>query len=154
MILNSKFDVLRGWPREGALDEAFIAKVTGGVAVSLPPGTVVKVQTNGTDVDKASSPDLSSENAAAVWVVVEGNDDYSGTFTGKVVCLRANAMFKLDPANIAAGSYTPGAALSFDAGQWTVAAANDQVIGEVIEDNTAVDGTITVYYHGGAIKKV
>lgn len=151
-LLNNLFDILRGWPREGAIDETFSAHVSAGTAVSLPPGTVVAVQSDGT-VDKATTPDATAADAVETWVVVESNQDFSGSFLGKVVCLKENAMFRLDPANIAAGSYTPGTLLSFNAGQWKVAAAKDQVIGQVLVDNTAVDGTIRVMYTGGRAAK-
>lgn len=149
MLLNSKFDVLRGWPREGAIDESFVIKqTTPGTDDALPLGTVFKVGTDGKAV-AASTPNRSTTNAVATWIVVAGNDDFSSQFTHKVVGLRANAMFKLDPANIAAGTYTAGVKLSFSSGQWTAASTNNQVIGEVIEDLTAVDGTIIVMYTGG-----
>lgn len=143
MILESKFDVLRGWPKEGALDESFLA------AANIVSGTVVKVSTDGLTVVAATTADMTSGNPIPTWVVVEGTDDYSGTFVGKVVALRANAMLRLDPANMAAGSYTPGALLSFSAGQFKVAVAGDQVIGEVIKDDSAIDETVVVYYSGG-----
>ncbi len=152
MILNDKFDVLRGWPREGALDESFPAKKTAGVPVVLAPGDVVRMLPDGT-VDKATTPNLSAADPIAPWVVVEGTNDYSGRFTGKVVCLRANAMFRLDPANFIPGTYNRATLVSFDGGRFKVAAANDQVIGEVIANDVATDGTLTVYYHGGAIRK-
>jgi hypothetical protein len=43
--------------------------------------------------------------------------------------------------------------LSFNAGKWKPAAITEQVIGEVIKDDTAVDGTIVVYYDGGTAAK-
>jgi hypothetical protein len=85
----------------------------------------------------------------ATWVVIEGNDDFSGLFLQKAVCLRSNAMFRLDPANFNAGTYTPGVKLTFSTGKWQPAVTGNQIIGEVIEDSTAVDGTIVVYYSGG-----
>lgn len=149
MRLNSLFDVLRGWPREGAIDDAFLIHQTSPPAYdSLPLGTVVAVQSDGT-VAAATTPNRTSANAVATWVVVEGNDDYSAQFVNKVVALRSNAEFKLDPANFNAGSFTPGTKLTFSAGLWQVAIATNQIIGEVLADNTATDGTITVFYTGG-----
>lgn len=147
MKLESKFDVLRGWPREGAIEETFPAHKTAGVTDTLPPGTVVTLQSDGS-MAKADTP----TTVKPVWVVVEGTDDYSGTFTEKVVCLRSNAMFRLDPANFVAGSYTVGAAVSYGstAGKWMLAAgAANQIIGEVIKDDRAVDGTLVVMYTAG-----
>ncbi len=153
MILSSKFDVLRGGLREGSIDESFPVKVTAGVPVTLIPGTVVQLQPDGT-VDKATTPNMTNADAKAPWLVVEGNDDYSAKFVGKVVCLRNNVVVRLDPANFVPGTYPPTTPVSFDAGRFKVAAATNQIIGEVISNDTALDGTITVYFHGGAIAKV
>jgi len=149
MILNSKFDVLRGWPREGAIDEHFpINQTTPPTPDSLPLGTVVYVTATGTAA-AATTPNRSTTDAVSPWVVVAGNDDFSSQFVDKVVVLRANAEFKLDPANFNAGTYTPGTKLTFSAGKWQPATTNDQIIGEVLVDNTATDGTIDVFYTGG-----
>jgi hypothetical protein len=149
MILNSKFDVLRGWPREGAIDETFTIKQTvPGTDDALPLGTVVFVDTDGT-AKAASTPNRAAANAVATWVVVAGNDDFSSQFVHKVVGLRSNAEFKLDPANFNAGTYTPGVKLTFVSGKWQPSVAGNQIIGEVLQDLTATDGTIVVFYTGG-----
>lgn len=149
MILNSKFDVLRGWPREGAIDEHFLINQTVPLVDDLlPMGTVFTVNATGKAV-AASTPNRVTTNPVATWVVVAGNDDFSSQFVHKVVGLRANAEFKLDPANFNAGVYTPGVKLTFLAGKWQVAVAGNQIIGEVLQDNTATDGTIVVFYTGG-----
>lgn len=151
-LLNNLFDILRGWPREGAIDETFACHVTGGVPVVLPPGSVVTQQLDGS-VDKATTPGGGADSIPT-WVVVESNQDFSGQFLAKVVCLRSNAKFRLDPSNFAAGAYVVGSLLSFNLGQWKLAASGDQVIGEVMLDNRAVDGTLQVLYTGGVAKKV
>jgi len=149
MILNSKFDVLRGWPREGAIDESFTIKQTvPGTDDLLPLGTVISVTATGV-VAVTSTPNRATTNPVATWVVVAGNDDFSSQFVHKVVALRSNAEFKLDPANFNAGVYTPGTKLTFSAGKWQPAVAGNQIIGEVLQDNTATDGTIVVFYTGG-----
>lgn len=148
MQLNSKFDVLRGWPKEGALDETFTVYAPGGTPVELPSGTVIYKRTDGT-VDKADTPNRTTTNGVAVWVVVEGNDDYSGSFLNKVVAIRANAMIKLDPDNFTAASLPAGTKMTMQSGIFAAAVANDQIIAEVVTDDQAVDGTITIYYTGG-----
>jgi hypothetical protein len=149
MILNSKFDVLRGWPREGAIDENFtIMQTVPGVDDLLPLGTVINVNATGFAV-AATTPNRAAANAVATWIVVAGNDDFSSQFVHKVVGLRANAEFKLDPSNFNAGVYTPGTKLTFSAGKWQPSVAGNQIIGEVLQDNTATDGTIVVFYTGG-----
>ncbi len=153
MILNSKFDVLRGWPREGAIDESYtINQTVPPTDDSLPLGTVFFVNAGGF-AQAATTPNRSTTDAIATWVVVAGNDDFSSQFVHKVVGLRANAMFKLDPANFNPGVFTPGTKLTFSAGKWQVAVTNNQIIGEVIQDNTATDGTIVVMYTGGDTAK-
>lgn len=155
MRLNNKFDVLRGWPREGALDETFpIHETVAGTPDSLVPGMVCEVDATSGGLKASTTPDRTTTDAKATWVIVEANDDFSSQFVEKAVALRSNAMFRLDPANLAAGTYTRGIKLTFDAGKWKPAAAKDQVIGEVITDDTAVDGTIVVYYDGGTAAKL
>lgn len=154
MRLSSKFDVLRGWPREGAIDEAFyINQAVPGTDDLLPLGTVFYVNSSG-KAQAASSP-AALADAIGVWVVVAGNDDFSGQFVGKVVGLRGNAMLRLDPANLNAGTYTPGVPVTFSSGKWQPATvAGNQIIGEVVADNTAVDGTVVVMYTGGVGRKL
>lgn len=148
-VLTSLFDVLRGWPREGAIDESFtINQTTPGTDDSLPIGTVVYVTTTGTAA-LATTPNRSTTNAVATWVVVAGNDDFSSQFVHKVVCLRSNAMLKLDPANFAAASYTIGQKLTFSSGVFQGATTNNQIIAEVVQNNIATDGTLVIMYTGG-----
>lgn len=151
MLLNSKFDVLRGWPKEGALDETFPVYSPGGVPVALPAGSVIYVRSDGYANLASSAANVSKGGTAPTptWVVVEGNDDFSGQFTNKVVAIRANAMLRLDPANFDADSYPPGTPLTFTSGLFYVCTTNKQVIGEAIRDDQSVDGTIVVYYSGG-----
>ncbi len=148
MLLNSKFDILRGYPKEGAIDNTFPIHVSGSTYDSIVMGMVVAENSDGT-VSAATTPNRSTTNPTAVWVVIAANDDFSGTFLEKAVCLRSNAMLRLDPSNINAGTYTPGTKLTFSSGKWQPATTNNQIIGEVIADNTATDGTIDVYFTGG-----
>lgn len=147
-LLSNLFDVLRGWPREGAIDQTFTPTLSGGASVQLPPGSVVSVQADGT-VNLASTPNITTTDAVATWVVLESNEDFSGTFVNAVVCLRKNAVLQLDPSNFSAGSYPPGTKVSFASGLFQVAVANNQIIGEVLVNNVATNGTIVIYYDGG-----
>lgn len=147
-LLNNLFDILRGWPGQGAIDDTFPVHVSGGTPDTLIPGTVVTIQPDGS-MAAASTPNRSSADALLVWVVISGNTDFDGQFLEKVVCLQSNAEFRLDPANFASGSYSVGSPLSFVSGQWTLATTNNQIIGQVLVDNRAVDGTMNVFYTGG-----
>ena len=150
MILNTLFDVMRGWPHGSALDERFTVYAPGGTPVEIIAGSVIYLRSDST-VDLADGP-LAAIAAVPTWVVVEGNDDYSGTFIGKVVALRGTCMLKLDPDNFVAGAYPVGTLLSFDNGQFKPATVGLQVIGEVVRDNLLTDTTIDVMYHGGLTK--
>jgi len=152
MILNSKFDVLRGWPKAGAIDDTFPVRVVAGVPVTLAAGTVVTPQIDGS-IDRATSP-AAATDPIPVWVVVEGNDDFSGRFLGKAVCVRSNVELRLDPANFVAGAYVPGSPLSFVNGQFVLATSGQQVIAEVLENDVATDGTLKIFYDGGKARKV
>jgi len=148
MLLNSKFDILRGWPKEGAIEETFDVYSPGGTPVALPAGTVIYKRTDGT-VDKADTPNRSTTNGVATWVVIEGNDDYSGGWLNKVVALRANAMLRLDPSNFTAAELPASTKMTVQSGVFAAAVTNDPIIAEVVTDDQAVDGTIVVYYSGG-----
>lgn len=148
MLLNSKFDVTRGYPNGSALAEPFAIKKTGSplVPVSLPLGTLItqELQSGNTVVDKATSPDLSSADPIDVWVVVEGNDDYSGEYVEKVMACKCGSGLIWETDQFAAGAYTPGTPVSFNAGQLKVKGANEQIIGHVLYDYTATKGTIRI----------
>lgn len=154
MKLNGLFDVLRGWPREGAIDETFPAHKSGGTLDVLVPGNVVTMDPSDGSMALGTTPVRSAADAKPTWVVVEGTDDFSGQFVEKVVCLRANAMFRLDPANFNSGTYARNTPLTFSAGKWQEAVTGDQIIGEVVRDDRAVDGTLVVFYHGGSAAKI
>lgn len=156
MILEHKFDVLRGWPQEGAIDETFpINQTTPGTDDSLPIGTIVEIDATSGGAKASTTPNRTSADAKDVYVVVAGNDDFSSQFVHKIVGLRSNAEFRLDYArNCVAGSFTRGSKLSFSAGKWKVAAINEQIIGHVLVDNSATSGTVDVHYTGGDTAKL
>lgn len=147
-ILNKKFDVLRGWPNEGAIDEVWPVRIVSGNPVSLPLGTIVVPQADGS-VDAGTTGNVSTTAPQQVWLVVDGNDDYSATFVGKVNCIKGNAVVRLDPANFVAGTYNVNTPLSFNAGKFKPAATNEQVIGHVMTDDRNLDGTLRIFYSGG-----
>lgn len=145
--LNQLFDVVRGFDPNGngpAIAESFAPKS----GTTVVPGNIVTMQTDGT-MDLATTPDRTAAPPLPVWVAVMAND-FDNTFVGKFVAVRANVLIKTD--KFVAGAYGPGKHVSFSGGSLTLAAAKDQIIGEVIEDATATgDGTLVVYYHGGQV---
>jgi hypothetical protein len=148
-LLNSKFDTPRGYPNGSALAEPFKIKKTGAplAPVSLPQGTLItqELQNNETVMDAATSPNLTAADPIDVWVVVEGNDDYSGEYVEKVMACKCGSGLIWETDQLAVGTYTPGTALSFSAGQLKPKTlATEQIIGHVLHDFTSTKGTIWV----------
>lgn len=148
--VNDKFDVLRGWEPGGdaGIDQSLPPVKVGGVAVSLLPGFIVALNSQ-TEVNVATSPvsiALGTAQKPQVYIVIEGNGvDTAPRFVEKVVCLRGKLTVKSDklgpsqsfPVN---GKISYSAGLMVDAGP----TATTHVIGTVIANDLAADGTITV----------
>jgi hypothetical protein len=148
-LLTSKVDFLRGFPggfAGFAMCWPFTIKTTVGVAATLPIGTIVTQELSGgaTVVDKATTPNTSIADPKEMWVVVEGNDDFSGQFTGKCNCAKLGSGIIWVASDYASGSYTAGTPVSVSAGQIKVKASNEQIIGYVLEDRTAIDSTVVI----------
>ena len=152
-LLNSKFDTPRGYPNGSAMAIPFDIKKTGSplVPVTLAAGKLVTQELQGslTVVDLATTPNLTSASPIDVYLVVEGNDDYSGEFTGKCATVKPGTGIAWKTDDFATGTYTPGTPVTFDGGQvaqhgTVVSAAADQIIGFVLYDDSATDGTITI----------
>lgn len=139
--LNDKFEVLRGWMPEGDsnVDQSFPPRISGGLPVTLAPGYMVEFRSDGT-VDVTTT----TTTAKPIYVVVEGNNiDKDTVFTGKVMCLRGKLTLKTD--KLAVGQTFPIAgAVSAAAGLLNDNAGGVQILGYVIANNIATDGTITV----------
>lgn len=145
-ILNSKFDFHRGYPNGSALAEPFKVKKNAGVPVSLPGGTLVtqELQNGETVMDAATTPDITSVDPIQVWLVMEGNDDYSGQFVEGGQACRVGSGLIWSTDQYEAGSYAPGTPVSFNAGKLKVKGATDQLIGYVLYDKTATEGKVYI----------
>lgn len=145
-LLESQFDILRGYPNGSALAQPFKAKLSGGTPVTLAGGKIVTQELDGgeTVVDLATTPDTSSADEIEAWLVVEGNDNYSSEYTGKVMCVKCGSGIIWETADFTAGTYTPGVPVSFSGGKIKVKGANEQIIGYVHEDLSATTGTVRI----------
>lgn len=143
---NPTFDIRRGYPNGSAMAEPFPIKKSGGVALSLPQGTIVtqELQDGQTVMAAATSPNLSVADPKQMWVVVEGNDDFSGQFTGMCMCVLLGTGFMWWTKSYAAGSYPAGTPVSVSAGQIKVKATNEQIIAYVVHDKTATESAVEV----------
>jgi len=147
-ILTSKFDILRGYPNGSALTWPFIIKKVGSplAPAAIPAGSLVtqELQNGQTVVNLATTPNLSVADPIDVWLVVEGNDDYSGQYVEKVAAAKPGTGVIWETDQFAAGSYTPGTPVSFSSGVLKVKGANEQIIGHVLEDNSATTGVVRI----------
>jgi len=147
LLNNPTFDILRGYPNGSAMAEPFpIKQTTPGVYELLSAGMIVtqELQNNQAVMSKATTPNVSTTDPLQAWIVVEGNDDYSGQFTGMCMCVRLGSGFIWSTKTYTAGTYTPGVPVSFSTGQVKVKAVNEQIIGYVREDKTATESKVVI----------
>lgn len=90
--LNSKFDILRGWPNSSAVQEDFVIGETGvqsGWSHPHAAGTWVSLQasTDGSMKTLANKGNTDSSLANPCFLVIEGADDFSSRFSNRVTCL-------------------------------------------------------------------
>lgn len=85
VALNSKFDILRGWPNSSAVAEDFISSSDehkqGRWVVLSGNYTADGVVVNGELANADSGPTTSC------YLIIEGKDDYSARFAKRVTCL-------------------------------------------------------------------
>jgi hypothetical protein len=83
VALNSKFDILRGWPNSSAVAEDFIS-----TSDDHKQGRWVTLSDNYTaDPVLANANSGSAQNAKSCYLIIEGKDDYSARFAKRVTCL-------------------------------------------------------------------
>jgi hypothetical protein len=93
-LLNSKFDILRGWPNSSAVAEDWNVPTIEAGHDPLYSGTWVKLDPAVTAVPtvksqtKASKDSTSLATHPTLWaLVIEGQDEYSSRFSNKVTVL-------------------------------------------------------------------
>lgn len=79
VALNSKFDILRGWPNSSAVAEDFISS-----SDEHKQGRWVVLSGNYTAGDLANAD---SGPTTSCYLIIEGKDDYSARFAKRVTCL-------------------------------------------------------------------
>lgn len=137
------FDVTRGWPHGGAIDESF--PVATGVTVK--EGQLAKLNAAG-ELELVTT--IAAEGAATpdkLYLVIQGNDQTDAQFVGKAVTLRGDLTIeteKFEPAAYAVGDLVTasvGAGTEGYIAPRTV--ANEQVVGQV-QAYDSVAGKLTV----------
>ena len=86
VALNSKFDILRGWPNSSAVQEDF---VVGGTSTHAhKQGTWVSLDSSVKDGSmKTADAAANSGFGSDCYLIIEGRDDYSSRFANRVTCL-------------------------------------------------------------------
>ena len=83
--LNSKFDILRGWPNSSAVQEDF---VIGGTSTHAhKAGTWVKLAATTDGTMKTDDANATSSASQSCFLIIEGRDDLSARFDNRVTCL-------------------------------------------------------------------
>ena len=88
--LNSKFDILRGWPNSSAVQEDFVIGATGNQSGWTHPhaaGTWVTLASTTDGSMKTVDGATTSAFGTSCFLVIEGADDYSSRFAHRVTCL-------------------------------------------------------------------
>ena len=92
--LNSKFDILRGWPHGSAVAEDFTKGTPGGdTDHAFRHGTWVKLGKthDGTAANMTAAGDMADANStigmAGLGFIIEGTEDTSSTMSNTVTCL-------------------------------------------------------------------
>lgn len=141
-----KFDVLRGWPWGGAIEESFVP--ASGKTYS--EGVLVSIDSSGNaaDVPSAVQPwGAGTGQPVMLRMVIQGNDQFDGSFVGKAVTLRGEFTVKTEkytgtiPAKGAYVTWDPST--SGKVGWLKTAGATDQWVGQV-EDSDSTNGFIVV----------
>lgn len=85
VALNSKFDILRGWPNSSAVQEDF---VIGGVNFNKHrQGEWVSLQDKNDGSMVTDDAAVSSAADKSCYIIIEGLDDHSSKFANRVTCL-------------------------------------------------------------------
>lgn len=85
VALNSKFDILRGWPNSSAVQEDFV--IGGTSAHGHRQGEWVSLQDKNDGSMVTDDAAVSSAVDKSCYIIIEGLDDHSSKFANRVTCL-------------------------------------------------------------------
>ena len=116
---------------------AFNTNGTPSQAGTIPPGTVVTYNSSGNAILATTATDVTTAatratNMLPTFVVIDGNQDFSGSFTQKVTCLMGGFTMLTDQYNGTLSTFTPGKWVTFSSGKISVIATQtNQILGVV-----------------------
>lgn len=141
-ILSSKFDIVSVDNPLAVAALAQVLAVPGGMTLSsegtplpgsIPAGAIVTMDGSGQAVLATTGNVVASRlNAQMVFVAIDGNKDFSGSFVQKLTVLHGGFTMKTDQYDVASGALNvPGTLVTFKSGKVHAAGANDQLLGVV-----------------------
>lgn len=137
------FDVVRGWPNGGAIDESF--PVAAGVTVK--EGELVVLDAAGALTHAAAVAVEASVTPDKYYLVIQGNDQTDAQFVGKAVVIRGDLTIETEKFEVNAYAANDLVCVSLGVGTEGHVAprtvATEQVIG-VVEAYDAAAGKLTV----------
>ena len=149
VALNSKFDILRGWPNSSAVAEDFIIPSTKNLSThKFKQGQWVSLQdtSDGTMECVVTVANVNSTAIQSCYLIIEGRDDYSSQFANRVTCLMGGGYTVRLPQKGVDSTGAPYDILSTDASGFAVGQRVSVVEGVLtpvgdgdIDDNTALD---------------
>jgi hypothetical protein len=140
-LLNSKFDIVSV---DNPLALAALAQVLESpagmtlgingtpVAGTIPAGAIVTIDSNGKAALASTNVDARViANRQLVFVAIDGDQDYSGSFVKKLTDLHGGYTMETDQLTPGLGRYAKGAPVTFSAGKVKPHEANEQIFGFV-----------------------
>lgn len=85
VALNSKFDILRGWPNSSAVQEDFV--IGGDSTHKHRQGEWVSLASTNDGSMKTDDALVASASNKVCYLIIEGLDDHSAKFANRVTCL-------------------------------------------------------------------
>lgn len=116
------FQIVRGWPSAGALDDALVPATAGGVAA----GDVVMLDSNG----KAVKADLASGSTNAVYFAID-----TDSLGGKIVALKSGFIVETD--SLEAGTYNVNDVVTAKAGKFAPISTGEKPVAKVLSYDAA-----------------
>jgi len=119
---------------------------------TVVPGSLVEINASG-NLQLATSPDWTAAMPKMIFCVFSGDDDFSGSLVGDLLCYHGGGRLDTQQYN-PAGSYVPGMPLIASAGLFTPkVAANDhfQVIAVVGPKGLSTNGVLDVLLCQGSL---
>lgn len=114
------YQVVKGWPSEGALDEVLVP-ATG---VTIAPGSLASLDNAG----KAVVADFYADATDRLTYFAIDNDPLNGGLVG----LKAGMIIECDADHYEAGTYTPNQAVTAKAGQFAAITTAEKQVARVI----------------------